>query len=401
MKISNCVVGGALILSGLCPTRAVWAQGDEPEIVAQAPVAQAPMAQAPAAQAGATEQKMYQLRLRNVRPSLMAFWLDPRNHEIPSDLGPATAFGDKAPAPALKKGVLVLPEGVDRIIAVDPQNVLLVFGTPEGVAKLQETVAFLDRPLRQVEIETQFVSVKAENLAAFGIDFTTARGNNTNTAGMPPKVGSPGGVQVGFVRGNFQAALSQLQADNKIRVISAPRVTAINSFPASIESAISSPVVIGTQDEQGHFQPFYGQTEEGQVTPPLMARTSLHLEVTPTINNDDTVTVALCIDRRLQLSSGGPTREPTTLQTLNGLVTIANIRDGETIALAGFGPDFLMAFSPQAGPKMLISGKRVPTLGDIPLISQLFRSKTAAPDQLIVFITARIVRPIGEQATTR
>jgi type II secretory pathway component GspD/PulD (secretin) len=40
---------------------------------------------------------------------------------------------------------------------------------------------------------------------------------------------------------------------------------------------------------------------------------------------------------------------------------------------------------------------KVPALGQIPTIGKLFRSKTAAPDQLLVFVTARIVRRAGEQ----
>jgi type II secretory pathway component GspD/PulD (secretin) len=345
MKISNCVVGGVLVLSGLCPTRAVWAQSAELTIVPTTPPAPA----------GTTEKKTYELRLRNIKPSLMAFWLDPQNNERPAELGPALTSEGRFGIPAPKNNAFALPEGVDRIVAVDPQNALLVFGTPEGVAKLRETVGFLDKPLRQIEIEAQFVSVKAEDVAAFGIDFSTARGNNTNAATLTPATGGKPGVQLGFVRGNFQAALSKLQTDNGAKVISAPRVTAINNLTASIESMLSQPMVVGTQDKQGNFQPFYGQTSEGQLTPPLEAGTSLHLEMTPTINNDNTITVRLRIDKRLQLQAGGPTPAPTTLQILNGLDIIANVRDGETIAVGGFDP--------ASPPK----GQRIPILGDIPL----------------------------------
>lgn len=392
MKISkSCVVGGALVLLGLCSDSAVWAQTGGPAAPTGGQMAPA----------GTTEKRTYQLRLRNIKPSLMAFWLDPQSHQVPVEVGAPPRLKGPADAPS-KSGVFRLPAGVDRIVAIDPQDALLVFGTAEGVAQLRETVEFLDRPLRQVEIEAQFVSIKAEDVAAFGIDFTTARGNfNTNAAGTQPGSASKPGVQLGFVRSNFQATLTALQAAGRVKVISAPRVTAFNNFPASTESAISSPVVIGTQDKEGHFRPFYGQTSEGQPTPPLMAGTSVHLEMTPTINNDNTVTVALTLDRRLQLSSGGPAREPTTLQTLNGLVTIANVRDGETIALGGFDPDFVTAFSPQAEPKMPVPGTQVPLLGDIPLISKLFHTKTTALNQLIVFVTARIVRRADEHAKSQ
>lgn len=391
MKIPSCVVGGALVLSGLYPARVVWAQNDKPAAPTGGPLAQG----------GATGKRMFQLRLRNIKPSLMAFWLDPQNHELPSEIGPAPAFGAKAPVRTPKKNAFVLPEGVDRIVAIDPQDALLVFGTPEGVAKLQETIAFLDKPLRQIEIEAQFVSVKTEDVAAFGIDLATARGNfNANTAGGQLGAASKPGIQVGFVRGNFQAALSTLQKAGRIKVISAPRVTAINNLAAQISQTTTVPVFLVTKDEHGQFTPLSGGIDLNQNQMPFFVGITYEVSVTPTINNDnDSVTVRLRIDRQLQLQGNGP--KSTTLQTPNGLDTIANVRDGETIALSGFDSNALETQRkmsvPQIGDIPLMSSpSKVPDLNQIPTVGKLFRSKTEAPDQLLVFVTARIVRRAGE-----
>ncbi len=389
MKISkSCVVGGALVLLGLCSDSAVWAQTGGPAAATGGQMAPA----------GTTEKRTYQLRLRNIKPSLMAFWLDPQGHQVPVEVGAPPRL--KGPADALSKsGVFRLPAGVDSIVAVDPQDALLVFGTAEGVAQLRETVEFLDRPLRQVEIEAQFVSIKAEDVAAFGIDFATARGDfNTNAAGMQPGTASKPGVQLGLVRGNFQATLTALQAAGRVKVISAPRVTAINNLTAQISQTTSVPVFLGTKDERGQFVPLFGGTDPNQNGTPLRVNTGYQLSATPTINNDDTVTVRLNVGRKLQLETEAGA--PVELQAPVDAEVIANVRDGETIALGGFDP----AFSPKGQripilgdiPLMSSPGK-VPALGQIPTIGNLFRSKTAAPDQLIVFVTARIVRRGSEQ----
>lgn len=405
--------------------------------------------------------KTFQLRLRNVKPSLMAFWLDPGNHEVPAEFKPSTnssrnrplvtgSFGgngtwqannnlssgvDSAGIGAQARnsvnpylnqdegteirsnaqfggggrggnngnngggrggagggggrggnaGVFQLPTGVDRIVAVDPQNALLVFGTPEGVAQLRDTIAFLDRPLRQVEIESQFVTLTATDVAAFGIDFTTARGNfNSNTAGFQP--GSPSGttpgIQVGFVRGNFQAALTALQLASRIKVISAPRVTAINNLTASITQTTTTPIALPTTNTVVQN----GAVNNNTGVNVFLLSTSISLEVTPTINNDDTVTVRL-FPVVTTSTPGGANSGGTPSFTFSNVDTIANVRDGETIALGGLKSKV-----------NTLSGSRVPLLGDIPLIGKLFRSRNLSESEteLIIFVTAHIVRRAGE-----
>src|SRR4028118_1911209 len=68
--------------------------------------------------------------------------------------------------------IFTLPEGIDQMVAIDPQNALLVYGTEEGLRELEALIAFLDRPLRQVEIEAQFVQVNTQDVNQFGITFS-------------------------------------------------------------------------------------------------------------------------------------------------------------------------------------------------------------------------------------
>lgn len=404
--------------------------------------------------------KQFQLRIRNIKPSLMAYWLDPANHDVPEEYKPTTNSSRNKPFisgsigsngiwqannnlssgmdtaglnnrgvvsgggsgnPYLNDntevrsnaqfgggggrgggngnngnngrggaggrggnaGVFQLPQGVDRIVAVDPQNALLVFGTPEGVAQLRDTISFLDRPLRQVEIESQFVTVTTNEAANFGIDFTTARGNfNANTAGFQsgsPSANTPG-IQVGVVRGNFQASLSALQSASRGKVISAPRVTAINNLTASISQVTTTPIAIPVTNVVTTGNNAVAQ----QGVNIFLLSTSVSLEVTPTINNDDTITVRLF---PVVTTQGNP--GPTGIGTFifSNVDTIANVRDGETIALGGLKIN-----------NNSLGGSRVPLLGDIPLIGKLFRSRNAIQNdqELIIFVTARIVRRAGE-----
>ncbi len=284
---------------------AVWAQ---PKPVKEAPVL-APLEQ--------PVSRTYSFPIRNVKASLMAWWLDPANHEMPIELRQAAPKTTRSTPP--DKG-FQLPDGVTRIVAIDPQNTLLVFGTPEGAERLRATIAFLDRPLRQVEIEAQFVQVNTTDLGVFGLDAKT----ESNTP-QPNRM-------IGFVRGNFSARLAALVKAGKTKILSSPRVTAINNLTASLSQSTRTPVEIGVRDTTGILRPF--EDANSLKGAPLFVRSEMKLEVTPTINNDDTVTL---------LMDSGITRNLMTNESIaapdikkdSSLKTVVNIRDGETIALGG------------------------------------------------------------------
>ena len=275
-------------------------------------------------------------------------------------------------------GSFELPGDIQQIVSVDPQNVLLVAGgSDEDILRLQELIDVLDQPLRQVEIEAQFVELRTQDARTFGIDFATARGNfdaaTTGFASAPV----PGSFQIGFVRDNFTARLNALLADNRAKIINAPRVTAINNLTATLQSSESRALIL-TQVSQN----IGGQQAQGQNL--LFVTTTTGLTVTPTINGDDTITVLMQPQVSTQDLGGGALGTITQRQ----LETVANVRDGDTIALGGL--------------KTISNSRqdyRVPLLGDIPLIGGLFRSKTVTENEseLIIFLTARIIRRAGDE----
>jgi type II secretory pathway component GspD/PulD (secretin) len=268
-------------------------------------------------------------------------------------------------------GVFELPEGVDSITAVDPQNALLVFSTEAGYQRLQNIVAFLDQPLKQVEIEAQFVTVTSNNTSAFGIDFSTSNGPFTvSTGGLVPGNAS---FNLGFVRNNFQATLSALIATNRAKIVTAPRVTAINNLTASLTSEVSTPVVTTTV-----ATPIGGQAQQG--TQVGFITSGIGLTVTPTINNDDTITVVMQPRVQQQIQVPG---SPSPGVATQAVETVANVRDGDTIVLGGL-----------RGKNLGRASREVPLLSKIPILGALFRRKddTLSDSDLIIFLTARIVR---------
>ena len=273
-------------------------------------------------------------------------------------------------------GSFELPGDIEQIVSVDPQNVLLVAGgSDEDIRRLQELIDVLDQPLRQVEIEAQFVELSTQDAQTFGIDFSTSRGNfDASTTGFAaqPQTGS---VQIGFVRNNFQARLSALIAANRAKAITAPRVTAINNLTATLSSSETRPLLLNTVQQN-----IAGGQQQGQTL--LGITSTTQLTVTPTINGDDTITVLMQPTVQTQDGTGG-----FSTQRSRQLITVANVRDGDTIALGG-----LKTANTQR------QNYKVPILGDIPLIGGLFRSKTDSDNEteLIIFLRAKIVRRAGD-----
>lgn len=390
------------------------------------------------------------IKLKNVKPSVMAYWLDPAHNPIPQNLqisrSNETQYGDVPVAkqatdgggildssdgfgtgtssnfaspyvnPYLRNaassqvtpivransqfgggnnggggrggaaggagggqsgaGSFDLPGDIQQLVSVDPQNVLLVAGgTEEDIRRLQELIDVLDQPLRQVEIEAQFIDLQTQDATAFGIDFSTSRGNvDASTTGLA-SAPVQGSFQVGFARGNFQARLNALIADNRAKLITAPRVTAINNLTATLVSTERRPLILTSVSQN-----IGGQQAQNQRL--IFVSTTVGLTVTPTINGDDTITVALQPEVSNQDGSTGLGNI-----TQRRLLTIANVRDGDTIVLGGL--------------KRLTTSRqnfKVPLLGDIPLIGGLFRSKTVSDteSELIIFLTAKIVRRVGD-----
>jgi hypothetical protein len=320
-------------------------------------------------------------------------------------------------------GVLELPDGIDQLVSIDAQNVLLVYGTADGIAKLQTIINYLDKPIRQVEIEAQFIDVSVNESRGFGIQFGNGHrqntdnnndnnnnnnnndndndnnNNNSNSNGIG--AGVPGANQIVLSFKQAQARINFLTSNGRARIINSPRVTTMNNLSASLQSTQITPIVL-TSSTEG----IGGQVGNQQNA--FFLTTSVGLQVTPTINNDDTVTVFMTPFVQTQVptpgltigsssgddddddddnnnnnnnNGGGSSSIPTVLA--QSLTTVANVKDNDVIVLGGL----------RTRTENIVRS-RIPILSKLPLIGKLFRSsnKTDIDRELVIFLTARILR---------
>ncbi len=280
----------------------------------------------------------------------MAWWLDPARQSEPIQLQSSRTSRENNPLLAKKTlptpEIPALPAGIERIVAIDPQNALIVSGTDAAFAALEKIVALLDQPLRQVEIEGQFVQISAEDARQLGVSLSLDPKNRYATVPLDAQA---------------LARLSELKAANKARVITAPRVLAINHLTAELASYHGDDVVVDISTratESAKSVVLSGA--DGQM---MTVSTGIAFNVTPTINADDSIALQLAPARLLKLSlprivppelegksldeiakdpkllelSRAPQQETVlSRRALEGALIETTVQDGQTIALTGF-----------------------------------------------------------------
>src|SRR5690606_24575750 len=297
-------------------------------------------------------------------------------------------------------------------------NTLLVIDIPERVANIKNLVSQLDRPVDQVVIEARIViateSFARQPGAKFGISGATGKKGDRSSLGFGSTIGdsgtnaqerganvgpdNPRGFSEGYSRGGgpsinlpstlagagsfalsilnagylLDIELSALQTEGRGEVISNPRVVTSNQKEA----------VITQGREIGYVTVTGGQSNN--VPTVQFKEALLQLKVTPNITNDGRVFLNMFVtkneqDGRIDLGDFGYV--PTIAR--REVNTAVLVDDGQTVVIGG-----VYEF------KDSNDVSKIPFLGDIPFLGNLFKRKTRSKEkaELLVFVTPKILR---------
>ncbi|MBV9864512.1 MAG: hypothetical protein JO316_04130 [Abitibacteriaceae bacterium] len=282
----------------------------------------------------AKDTKSYQyIKLRNMSPRMMAWWIDPKHNPVPLGFNEKTddvdenakelgANNGQMALPNKAAPLFDLPEGIESIVAVDPQDVLLAYGTTAGLNHLRFVIDYLDKPLRQIEVEAQYVAMTVQDAQELGIErLNTQRIDNAYMS------------ELGLLRRDYRRILDHLIQQNRAKVISSPRVTAINNASARIVTSLKTPVYISI-NPQGGEPPVSSTASSLKRENQFYVASQSGLRVTPTINNDETITLRMNPYIKLALTKEGVSTS-IPLSTPSSINATAIVRDGDTIWLSG------------------------------------------------------------------
>jgi type IV pilus assembly protein PilQ len=285
-------------------------------------------------------------------------------------------------------------------------NTIIVKDIARNVDEVLALIRLLDKPTAQIMIEARIVEASLNFNRTLGIQWGAnynAGANTGNPTGfkfpnsvnvtggpsmgpslsgsgnylvnMPAPAGEgTGGGAIGFQFGsltkNFtlDLVLSALESTGEGKVISTPRVSALDNREAKIEQGISIP---------------FATSQAGGATNVQFIDAKLSLTVTPHATPDNRIFMKIVATKNApDTSLLGASGQPSIRK--NEASTEILLTDGETAVIGGI----LVLDRGQTVTK-------VPFFGDIPLIGWLFRSTAVREEkrELLIFVTPRIVRP--------
>lgn len=284
-------------------------------------------------------------------------------------------------------------------VLIDPAtNTLIVTDTRSVIEKFRKLIDELDVPAQQVMIEARIVEAADGFSRDLGVKFgATGRKklkNETSAFGWGVNSGFGGGGKweaqtkinlpvaaaansISLVRaissGALNLELSASESLSKTKTLANPRVLTQNRKEAKIESGYEIPFTVTTASGGGNST----NTE--------LKKAVLGLTVTPNITPDGQIimTVKINKDSPAQCASGNDTILCISTKSLN---TQAMVENGGTLIVGGI-------YEENNGNTLT----KVPLLGDIPVIGNLFKTRGKKTDrrELLIFITPRIIDTAG------
>ncbi|OGX06778.1 MAG: hypothetical protein A3G87_04335 [Omnitrophica bacterium RIFCSPLOWO2_12_FULL_50_11] len=289
------------------------------------------------------------------------------------------------------------------LLKVDKRsNQISVTDRRENVEQIGKIVRAFDVRPPQVLIEAQVIEVDLFDAFRYGIDWEFVRTNLagygdlalTPTFADPTNLSAPAAAlgsgtlstfELTGTRSGFDAIISILQNVGKTNTLSAPRVTVLNNEEARLADATRQPYVAQTVVQ--------GETTSQTADDVQFVDIGVTLTVVPTISDNDTVILklkpevstqsgTLSVRSVSQSSEKEFTRTQVPIVATQSLETTVIVKSGETLVVGGLIKD--------TESKTL---RKLPLLGDVPVLGALFRSNTVDfhKTELVIFLTPYIV----------
>ena len=330
-------------------------------------------------------------------------------------VSPAAGIAGGAPAPAAgapaagasagsAKGML---SARGSISAHDATNQIFVRDTAVVVEAIREVIRNVDLPPKQVMIEARIVEASTGFASSLGVRLrladanllgdggrsmfggglrgalgTTTSYSNVDTYGSPsvpvltrstnifqPSYALAGAANIGLMLFNGAGSkllaleLQAAEADSRNKTVSSPRVVTLNRKAATINNTQQVTILSGVNATTG--LPIY-QTFSAPLT----------LGVTPSINPDNRISLDL------NIAKSTITNAATGSLDTNTVTTNVIVENGGTVVIGGFARESDLQVQ-----------DRVPFLGDLPYVGNLFKTttKSQSRSELLIFITPRII----------
>lgn len=291
--------------------------------------------------------------------------------------GPLTVNSAAPTANAATGAPVTAAAGRQRIMVDEQRNALIFVGSAEEYAQFRSLVQQMDRAPLEVMIEATIAEVTLRDSENLGLvfDFDSER---TPTPNQTVVQSDDGGLFFSLVRSRAQilARVNALASNNRLQVLSSPRLVTASGKPAVISVGTQVPIITAQETASGQVG---GNTS---ILQSIQYRdTGVILNVEPVINSNRRVELNVSQTvSSAQANNLSGVQSPLIIN--RSLQTTLSLNDGETVLLGGMIQENYSK-----------GDSGIPYLKDIPIFGNLFKSGSRSIDrtELIVLITPYII----------
>ena len=268
--------------------------------------------------------------------------------------------------------------GAISVVADDPNNSLIITATLRDYKRLKRILSSIDIAANQVLLEATIAEVTLTDNLKFGLKWFFEKGRSSATF----TTNAVGDIVSGFPgfsyflnTPNVQVALDALNSVTTVNLVSSPSLMVLDNKKAVLQ--IGDEVPIATQQAVS-----VNSTDAPIVNSISFRSTGVILSITPRVGDNGRISLDIeqevsDVKRTVTSNLDSPTISQRRVKT-----SVA-VEDGQSIVLAGLMRD-----------RNEVIHNKVPLMGDIPVVGNLFKSKNdeISRTELLIAITPHVVR---------
>ncbi len=294
------------------------------------------------------------------------------------------------------------------IQAYAPTNSLVITAPDHVYNSMRAVIDKLDARRAQVFVEALIVEVSTSMASEFGIQWqdlsrinnsgtnliggTNFGGNGTNIIGASGNITTVGtGLNIGLVRGtvnipgvgqvlNLAALARALESDQRTNVLSTPNILTLDNEEAKIVVGQNVPFITGSFSQTGTS----GSTTTSNPFQTIERKdVGLTLRVTPQVAEGGSVKLKVYQEVSSVVQTTSSVKSADLITNKRSIENTVLVDDGQIVVIGGLIQDDTKN-----------SESKVPLLGDIPFIGNLFKYQTRNRDKtnLMVFLRPYVLR---------
>ena len=340
----------------------------------------------PGKQGGA--QSLFYYQVKNTKAADLVGVLSLSQSNTASSSSGAAGTTNNTPTPASSSAA------GGSLMVDQPRNALIFQGEPAQWERMLGLIRQMDKAPRQVMVEVTIAEVTLNDDNSFGLSWFAKNGfgrfDGSTWMGKGSGGDSPGASGNGLtylldVAGQNRAALTAFADDNRVSILSTPRLLVKSGSEASFDVGTEVPTVTMSTTSN---QQTGGNTNLLQSI--QYRKTGVILQIKPTVYSDDRIDLDITqeVSEAMPLGDNATANSPSIFN--RSVTTSLSLRDGGSVVLGG-----LMSS------RQTDSDSGVPFIKDVPVLGNLFKSKSRKKNktELVVLIVPYIIED-DERATS-